>query len=983
MKKQCRAQSAERRVKKLLILIISLILIPVCNGQAIIKTKAPAKPNPPILNNLTYSDSALTLSYYVGSKTDYIQVYLSIAREGAEIWNLVSTTSQNPAIIAYTPIGIFSEQVAVYAVAIDTNSAEPFRTSLNSNVVGTEITQGAPEVLTSPTLSGISLLDGTVTLTFMDNSTSETGHRLYRGINSNGSGRAVVSSLGTVTGQGISSIFTDEPDAGYNYYYWVSSYNASEELFSQSLTVNIPALPPAEIAFSNGLFSDGTTTGWSTSNNLGEAVYSFTNSSNTGLLQVTTAGTNNSRPLVWAYYNGYLEAGQEYNVQFDITVNSGVTELYAVYTNAVVGDHTDLTSGTYHFNYTFTAITVNVFGLYFDGTSTFSISLDNFILTKTSTGLAVPQNLTAVGSSNSIALSWGAVTGAIGYQLEYKLASSSTWSEISDQAGTTYNHTGLDSNTAHNYRVRAYNNEDVTAYSTEIYVHTLGTISVTNYYISSSTGNDANNGRSPATAWKTLAKLNTTFWQNLNPGDSVLFCRGDTWTRFEPDNFGRLEVGVASEGIITGVTIGAYGTGEIPVITDIDFKAGFQNCVIENIEWNYARLFATAYVYLSGSPPLQVVRYTGRWDTNHLIFQDCVSDGVFAVQNFYKPSILPLNNTTKSELGTINNLTFRRCIFKNSNIDNMNLAVNDSLKIYNCEIYNASSDGIDIPGGIGHKIYNNKIVSIAANGVKLHSQFSPLYDYEIYGNFFLRCGRANSAGTGGYAIALENTWDGKIYNNTVVSTLNQFIGNRDRNQLEGYYGNYVGNETYNNIFIGGFNVAGSWGIITDWDYYYQLSPSPQAPTTFVSVPVSPQIDIKYRALSDSSLICTLNDFHHNTYYDGSGQGITSWGFLLRWVKTNNYPDDGWAYDNSKDISTGNVTKFTSNWLNLTSPTEVYRNPLFANPFYTDLQTYGDYSLQAGSSERNAGSPVSGTGYTIDLNGNAVNQTSPHRGCFQN
>lgn len=47
----------------------------------------------------------------------------------------------------------------------------------------------------------------------------------------------------------------------------------------------------------------------------------------------------------------------------------------------------------------------------------------------------------------------------------------------------------------------------------------------TNYYINNS-GNDVNDGKTPATAWKTIEKINQ---QELGPGDSVLFEGGQTY----------------------------------------------------------------------------------------------------------------------------------------------------------------------------------------------------------------------------------------------------------------------------------------------------------------------------------------------------------------------------------------------------------------------------------------------------------------------
>src|SRR5579864_4364622 len=48
----------------------------------------------------------------------------------------------------------------------------------------------------------------------------------------------------------------------------------------------------------------------------------------------------------------------------------------------------------------------------------------------------------------------------------------------------------------------------------------------TAYYVSSSTGSDTNGGTSAASPWQTIAHVNA---QTFQPGDSVLFKRGDVW----------------------------------------------------------------------------------------------------------------------------------------------------------------------------------------------------------------------------------------------------------------------------------------------------------------------------------------------------------------------------------------------------------------------------------------------------------------------
>jgi hypothetical protein len=76
------------------------------------------------------------------------------------------------------------------------------------------------------------------------------------------------------------------------------------------------------------------------------------------------------------------------------------------------------------------------------------------------------------------------------------------------------------------------------------------------YYVSSSTGNDANNGTSSSTAWQTIARVNG---QSFLPGDSVLFKRGDVWNEsLTPASSG-------SSG--NPIAFDAYGSGAAPNLT--------------------------------------------------------------------------------------------------------------------------------------------------------------------------------------------------------------------------------------------------------------------------------------------------------------------------------------------------------------------------------------------------------------------------------
>ncbi|MBA2561711.1 MAG: right-handed parallel beta-helix repeat-containing protein, partial [Chitinophagaceae bacterium] len=90
------------------------------------------------------------------------------------------------------------------------------------------------------------------------------------------------------------------------------------------------------------------------------------------------------------------------------------------------------------------------------------------------------------------------------------------------------------------------------------------------YYFSAISGDDSRTSaqaQNPSTPWKTLNKLNS-FFSSLQPGDFVLFKRGETF-------YGSITVnksGTASEPI----TISEYGTGSRPVITSLVTLTGWK-----------------------------------------------------------------------------------------------------------------------------------------------------------------------------------------------------------------------------------------------------------------------------------------------------------------------------------------------------------------------------------------------------------------------
>jgi hypothetical protein len=82
-------------------------------------------------------------------------------------------------------------------------------------------------------------------------------------------------------------------------------------------------------------------------------------------------------------------------------------------------------------------------------------------------------------------------------------------------------------------------------------------INAATYYVSP-TGNDANNGTSQATPWRTIARVQQKM-STLQPGDQVLFQRGGVYP-------GQLDI-FANGTAAAPIVFGAYGTGERPIIS--------------------------------------------------------------------------------------------------------------------------------------------------------------------------------------------------------------------------------------------------------------------------------------------------------------------------------------------------------------------------------------------------------------------------------
>ncbi|HEU5103271.1 MAG TPA: choice-of-anchor Q domain-containing protein [Roseiflexaceae bacterium] len=96
----------------------------------------------------------------------------------------------------------------------------------------------------------------------------------------------------------------------------------------------------------------------------------------------------------------------------------------------------------------------------------------------------------------------------------------------------------------------------------------------TAYYVDCTGGNDANTGKTEATAWKSLAKARIA---PLAPGDRLFFKRGCTWT-------GPLYLDW-NGGTDRAILIDAYGSGYLPIIQNAQYNVIIRgtNLLIQNL----------------------------------------------------------------------------------------------------------------------------------------------------------------------------------------------------------------------------------------------------------------------------------------------------------------------------------------------------------------------------------------------------------------
>lgn len=286
----------------------------------------------------------------------------------------------------------------------------------------------------------------------------------------------------------------------------------------------------------------------------------------------------------------------------------------------------------------------------------------------------------------------------------------------------------------------------------------LSVSAATTYYVDSVGGNDSNSGTSITAAWQTTANINLPGFQ-FQPGDWLLFKRGDTWTgtgSVSPKGSGTATAPITIDCYDSSGTIGPGGIGALPILTG----TGTSTFALVNVQY---------------------------WTVADLEIDGGSNDTVLVEAESPLPAGTQLNNITLDHLtirnsGTIGGL-FQGGIFTYN--DGANRITYNHLVISNCDIENSNTNGIYIQSSVAVQTadvqpnvvpYYNTNVQITSNYIALTHMNGIIAagckDVLISQNTVYKAGaNANTSSRSFVGIFPQGSYGGTIEYNTVSYTV--------------------------------------------------------------------------------------------------------------------------------------------------------------------------------------------------------------------
>ncbi|MFH1261871.1 MAG: hypothetical protein V1495_00260 [Pseudomonadota bacterium] len=494
------------------------------------------------------------------------------------------------------------------------------------------------------------------------------------------------------------------------------------------------------------------------------------------------------------------------------------------------------------------------------------------------------------------------------------------------------------------------------------------------FYIDATLGNDANDGKSPSAAWKTLVKIQSwntgNAWSSIKPGDSILLKRGERWAPSGvPGSYGAIEIPIGKAGAPDAyITLGSYGNSALP----LPIISMLNSPMEKALAMRSASYFIIRDIEFRGQIYLR-----SRYDPgiHHIKFLNITVDGAEGAEETHLVTTWDATEVSAEnwDFYDTHDIEIGYSTFKNTNYGaSIHFVVTTgNAWIHHNKILDPVGDPsasntrgtcLDFAEGNNLLIEYNICSNPNGNGFKLQPQRYTLDNITVRGNLITN--------VQDIPLIIYNTRNSSIYHNTIVP--------RSSSAFYAFYMGWLTGTTDSTPTIY-FSGKGQWGFQDS-----KIQNNIFGGVVWIGTPNGVNITYKdgtYVPSYTHSLnsIKTKNYFQNNLYFSQLTttrirEGYYTSNTTIKWDPNASPP--GYAIISDSITKTiASAFDFNTAWLG-TSPTitgEKTADPLFVNP------SAGNYHLQTGSPAINSG--ISIPEWTVDLDGNPVIGT-PTIGAYQ-
>ncbi|QGQ95108.1 right-handed parallel beta-helix repeat-containing protein [Paenibacillus psychroresistens] len=473
------------------------------------------------------------------------------------------------------------------------------------------------------------------------------------------------------------------------------------------------------------------------------------------------------------------------------------------------------------------------------------------------------------------------------------------------------------------------------------------------YYVDSSQTNDSGNGTSPATAWKSLTKVNSI---TFLPGDKILFKSGGTWT-------GQLHpLGSGSSG--NSIYIDKFGTGNKPIINGGGITGSGTVYLYNQQYWDIQNLEITNDSATEGDRRGVDIVGENAGTLNNIHLANLDVHNVKGTNGF--DAIAKLSGGISVQvIGGTTATKFNNVLIENNNVHDLVRTGIFTQSTWRNRLSQTNGSGAWTPM-TNVIVRNNSVTSVSGDAIVVRAADAPLIEYNVAGN--------NNTSNGQFTDAI---W--QFNTDNAISQYNEAYGQKTTSDGLGFDADWNSNGTiiqYNYSHDnegGGFMIMGpGLGYNDNVTIRYNIS----------------QND-KQRGFYFSEGVNTNTKIYNNTMYIKSG--LTTQPVVITGSSTNSY-----SFKNNIIYNQGSGTYSTGNGVfdyNLfygnhpaSEPADAHK--LTGDPLFVSGGTSGTGITSVAGYKLLTSSPALGSGVLISSNGgkdywgNSVStSSSPNRGAY--